>query len=942
MNENIITFNLQDNFMQNISDYIEKRFINQSVDLSRTAIVFEGKRPSIFLNRVLSNKINNSFFSPKYFSIEEFIKYTLSKKMHYSQISDMESCYTLYSVAKDIAPNVIKGRNNFSQFLSWAREINKFINLLDLEDISHDTLKNIQASAGIGYEIPENINLLLKNIILIRDTYHKILKSKKTLSKGLIYLLASEHIDDIDFSEFDHILFCGLFYMQKTERKILKTLYDSRKAIFFFQGDSNKWPTLKENSSIFSSPIKSDKEEKSNHPIKLYSAYDKHSQACTVREILKTTDNLNSTVIVLPDSNSIIPLISEIGSSVENFNISLGYPLKRSSLYNLFELIFQAQKTRKNTEYYAKDYLAALSQPIIKNLKLHPSYRTTRILIHKIEEALLGMETTRISGSSFIKLKDIEKDNTISDISLRTLKSMDIDIKNNDLQNIIKDLHYYVFNLWENITNFYDFSCALGKFLNLLAKKSFIAHYPLNTKIAERIYSIRDELLNSSFTKETFQKEDIFKIFKNMLENEMISFKGSPLKGLQILGTLETRSLNFDNVVIMDLNESAFPKIRTTEPLIPHEAIMNFGLNIMEKEEEIQKYLFNRLLYSAKNLYLIYEETKDKEKSRFIEELLWNIQKKKNNLNVLQPVNVNFSVNMLPAKTEIKKTPDMIKFLNNLTYSASSINTYIKCPLQFYYKYILGLKEKEELLGDPEAREIGLFIHNLLEKAFSRFINKKPKINQKFEKEFFKMFETWFEKAFSKRMRSDSFLLKNVIHYRLEQFLQNEKDNEERNVKEILYLEKKFNEKLVLKDRTFKFTYIVDRVDKLEDDSILILDYKTGIDISKPQSASQLEKMPLKREAIRDKIRSFQLPLYYYFEKKKYKNTNLNTAIYSLRTPKLTYLSTKENDLEGIVETCMKTLDFILHEIIDPETPINPDLQDEMTCKYCPFFYLCR
>lgn len=940
--DKIVACSLNENFIKNLADLIERDFLDNNADISRLAIVFEGKRPALFLKKVLSKRIGKSFFSPTFFSIDEFIQYTLLKKTHFTKIANLESWHTIYTLARKIAPEVVRGREQFSQFLPWAREISNFVDLLDLEDIQPDSLKNIQASANIGYEIPESINVLLKNIIIIRDAYHELLSKNKSFSRGFIYLSTARAIQEVSFDEFDKVIFSSFFYMYKTEQRIIKHLYDIDKAILFLQGDEDRWPILKNTARYFSSSIRPEKKKENNYSLNLYAAFDRHSQVSTARTILEKIKKLDSTVIVLPDPDSMIPLLSEIGSSAGEFNVSLGYPLKRSLLYSLFEIIVQAQKTRKGREYYAKDYIAALSQPLIKNLKVLSDYSATRVLVHKIEEALLGMENTAISGNLFVKLEDVENDDTLFQLATETLEHMDIKASVPEMKNVLKELHLILFSLWQDITSFHDFALSLETFLDTLVRKSLVGSYPMNLKIMERLYEIRDELENISFSQEDFLKEDIFKIFQEMLENEIISFSGSPLKGLQILGMLETRSLNFENVIIMDGNESQLPKLHIHQPLIPHDIIVSLGLDTIEKEEEIQHYLFERIISLAKNVHLIYEENSQKERSRFIEGIIWQRQKKKKAFAIEPIPQVSFSTEVLLTKREIRKTTEMVEFLRRQPYSATRIDTYLRCPLQFYYKYVLGLEEKEKLSEDIEGKEVGIFVHQLLKDLFARFINKKPEINQEFYRKFPEILAEKFETFFSKRKRPDLFMLEKVLYYRLNRFLAFEQASEERRVKKILYLEKRFEEQIKLSGTTFDFTYAVDRVDEREDGSVLILDYKTGSDALRPQQTSKLEEMEFKRESIRNHIKSFQLPLYYYFEKKKYQEETLNAALYNLRSLKLSYLYNKKRNEEKLMPICLKALDFILHEIIDPEKTFIADPANGRNCKYCPFFYLCR
>ena len=942
--DKITTYNMSEDFIDRLSGFIQKNYLSKGADLDRIAFVFEGRRPSLFLKKRLAGNIKKGFLPPRFFSIDEFIEYTLRKKMPFSRIPAMESCYAVYKIAEDIAPAILKGRESFSQFLPWAREIAKFIDSIDVEDIPSESLRGVEANASIGYEIPENINTSLKNIVAIREAYHRRLSEKNFFSRGYAYLLASRAVSGISFDEFDKIFFCGFFYMQKTERKITKHLMDTDKAHFFFQGSEDEWPVLKGAAREFSKPIRPAEKDPcaGKGEVRLYSAFDDHSEVCTVREILKRADKAASTVIVLPDSGNMIPLVSEIASLCSDFNVSLGYPLRRSSLYSLFVSVVQAQKTRKGKEYYAKDYIACLSHPLVKNLKILQNYSATRVLVHKTEEAILGKEDTSLGGRLFFKLKDIEDEPALFESVSKTLAGMDLDTRPSELKEVLKGLHAVLFRPWEDLTDFRGFAASLGTILDVLVDKSLMSEYGLNLKIAERMYAVRDELINAPFSRETFSAGDIFKIFRNMVENEVAPFVGSPLRGLQILGPFETRSLSFENVIVMDANESVLPRLRVKEPLIPHDVSLSLGLKIIENEEEIQRHQFKRLIASAKNVHLVFQENPEKEKSRFVEEIIWQFQKEKRSLEAVSIPQARFSVNVLQSKMKIKKTDEIIDLLKDLRYSASSVDTYVNCPLQFYYKYVLGLEEKEEFPGDPEGKEIGTFVHELLKDEFRQFIGKKPHIDGRFRERFFREFHRRFRETFGKRMRSDSFLLEDVMKFRLERFLQTELDFKKRPVKEILSLEEPRTAEIELSGDRFGFKYIVDRIDRLSDGSALIIDYKTGADTLKPQSAQKLGKMGLNRESVRDRIKSFQLPLYYYFEDKRSKGKYINAALYNLRNLKLTYLDEDGADAQNIVSICIKALDFILHEIIDPTEPFAADRENERACRYCPFFYLCR
>jgi len=575
----------------------------------------------------------------------------------------------------------------------------------------------------------------------------------------------------------------------------------------------------------------------------------------------------------------------------------MGYPLRRSSLYNLFESIMRAQATKKANMYYTKDYLRVLSHPFVRNF-----FPTIGVLVQKIEE----------TGNLFIRLKDIED---------------------------LKEIHNLLFCLWEKIKTFKDFSNALEIFLDALVDKSPLSEYPqdgfaypINLKIIEKLFLLKENFSNAIFSKEIFSSEDIFKLFQQEMEHQVISFLGSPLKGLQILGLFETRSLSFENVIILDANESVLPRLKIYEPLIPGEVMASLGLNRLKEEEEIQRYQFRRLISSARNIFLVYNTSEDKERSRFIEELIWEKEKQAKSLGVVPVRGGSFQINVLPEKTRINKSRDILDFLKGRRFSPTSINTYLRCPQSFYYKYVLGLKEKEDFLEEPEALHVGRFIHEILEETFKRFVGKSPCIDKKFRDYFFKIFSDRFDNFFLKRMKRDSFLLREVMRHRLERFLNNE---QARVVEEIVCLEKEF--------KTPNLISYIDRIDRLKDGTLFIIDYKTGGNLLIPKDIKKLEGMEFTRESIKDTIRSFQLPLYLYLVRKAYKGHQVKSGLYSLKDLEIvTFPKEKElESLEPALDICIKALEFIIAEILNPEIDFEAS-EDPRYCKNCPFFYMCR
>jgi ATP-dependent helicase/nuclease subunit B len=944
--EKITTLNFGENFLERLADVIIAD-AGPGKELSSTALVFGGRRPGLFLRKILAERFKTAYVGPTIFSMDDFLEHVASPDKPLNTISNLEACFLIYQLALAHYPAVLNGREDFNRFLPWAQEVISFIEQLDLEAIDEQKLRSIEKSAQIGFEIPENINRLLEHIVGLRELYHQELRKRSLYSRGTKYFLAAKTLTDQCDVGFDKVVFCNFFYLHNTEQKIIKTIVDGGKGFCVFQGSRDDWPVLArvaKNLNVFI--VSSHTPHPTPHTLspipytlKLYQGFDLHSQVCLVRGILQKIEDKQNTVVVLPRPEAVIPLLSEISFFLKEFNVSMGYPMRRSVLFSLFDYLNRAASSKKNGFYYARDYLNVLKHPLVKNLKIVQSADITRVLIHKLEDLLQGKVESSIGGSLFLSLEEVENEPLVCSGCLDTLENMGVRVGLADCQKVLAGLHDKLFRAWETLSDFDGFSQSLKQLLVSLSQDSPLDRYPFNIKAMEKLFGVSRELESLGFKNEKFPSDQLWSVFMRKLEGEVLAFSGSPLKGLQVLGLMETRSLNFDNVIVMDANEGILPKLKIYEPLIPREVMLSLGLNRLEKEEEIQRYHFLRLMSGAKNVHLIYQENQEKEKSRFIEELLWHEQQKAGQLDCLPVRRVSFAVKLDQRPDRVFKSAAMVDFLKSEDYSASRVNTYLDCPMRFYYKYVLGLDEDRGLLDDPQADSIGTFIHGLLEEVFQRFLGVKPVIDEEFKRYFFKVMERRFDKEIRRRMRSDSFLLWGIIQDRMAKFLAKE---DQRRVERIIALEQKISGCIDLSGKKYKFNYTVDRVDQLTDGSIVIVDYKTGVSDVRPKNLDSLVEMEMDRESILDNLKSFQLPIYYYFTSRQFPDKLVNAELYSLRTlERLTFFHDKDAERkQEVMDICLKALGFVLDEIFDPAVPFQKD-QRKKFCQHCRFNSMC-
>jgi len=922
----IITVPFTENFLPHVVDYVYRYYMERDKDLSRLCLVFGGRRPSLFIKRDLARRIGKAYLPPRFFTIDEWMAYAAYGADVPYQGSDLDHCYTIYQLAQSHCPWVCNGRESFAQFLPWAREILHFIEQLDLEDVPLGSLESVREAARIGFSVPEDINKLLMHLTTLRQAYHQEIERRQLAPRGFQYLQASRRAGTCDLKPFDEILFCNFFYLHRTENTVIKDIYDRGHAVLFMQGDQRRWPALSRIAKTFGTPILEGKEVKPTaFNLKIYEAFDSHAQAGLVNGILEGITERESTVIVLPDGDFLVPLLTAVGSSsLKEFNVSMGYPAKRSALYTLLTLCLQAQRRRKGALYYTKDYLSLLGHPLVKSLDLGANQGLVRVLAAKIEEVLKGEILTDLSGRLFLDQGDIVRDEKLLDAVIQS-PGAGMPLMASLLKKTIQDIHQVFLGNFENIHSALDLAAAVQGFVEFMQMHSTMDKYLFNDQIAGRMQEIGDELKACAFAAETFEPGDLFKVLEERLSSQMVAFSGSPLRGLQILGLFETRSLNFKNVIVVDVNEGLLPSLNIYEPLIPREVMINLNLDRLEWEEEIQRYGFMRLISAAQNVHLIYQQNTDRTRSRFLEELIWEKEQRSGSIGAVDIIRGAFEVSVEKKQRVIPKTAAMVNYLKSFRFSASSINTYLQNPYLFYCRYVLGLRITDDLLEDPESRHIGIFIHDLLQEAFGGFIGKKPVLDAPFRKYFQKIYESRFTAVFGKAGRSDTFLMETVLKTRLERFLDQEALRCETDVKRVLYVERRFEDMISLRETQVHLAYRVDRVDEMTDGTILIVDYKTGSMDPKPREIS--DNVALTREYIRDQVKSFQMPLYVHYLRKQFPGRDINSALYHLRTMSTESFLGKEQmkDVEKILDGYFKALDFIMAEIYNSEIPFIDD-----------------
>ena len=664
------------------------------------------------------------------------------------------------------------------------------------------------------------------------------------------------------------------------------------------------------------------------------------------------------TAVVLPDEGLLVPLLHSV-HGVPRLNVTLGYPLRSSGIVSLMHIVarmhHQASRDRGQWTYYREDVNDILSHPLIK------TYFTTESLVMATELArtnrfrVPASELTVLSfGSLFTPAMDSEEATEERSQQMSYLDQL------------------------------------LG-FCNLLMEKMKTreepdpqedsekdgVEVPLQQAFLVMYIDVLNQLKRSlAECRQSIKRSTVFYLIDRLTGSSIVSFTGEPLQGLQVMGLLETRSLDFKNVVILSMNERVFPRRRSINSFIPNYIRRAHGMSTIEQQEAIVAYNFYRLLNRASHVSLVYDSSAPKmgsaEPSRYITQLEKVYGKQLQYVEMSPVVETSSSIQIevppLDGGTLRDRYTRDPEHGNGKFLSASAINKYINCPLQFYLHYIQGLNDDNETSDFMDYGTFGTIIHDTLSDCYSAG-NQTP-----ITKEYIKGFK--LEEAVIRNikktylhvpeqeldndtepLRGESYMLidtiKSYVNFVLDYDIELiEKEGP------FTVLECEETHSMVAMEmggERFNFTYKPDRIDRLADGRVRIVDYKTGKDqtsfiYNDKKGLQDLfeSNMAHRRKAI------LQLFLYSYAYLKEFpEEGSVMPVIYKLSSMKDSGVLWKDKSTAPL-QQCVFSMDnpmaqeFIgnMGEVIKAlyddgfkQVPENPKSNH---CNYCRFIDFCR
>ncbi len=942
-------------FLSQCARYI---FEKHAGSLQNICLVFPNRRSGVFFTSYLQKQIETPVIGPQVTTVNELVR-------SYSDWNSGEKL-ELISILYDVFCKHTKSTESFDEFYFWGEilladfnDIDRYLvnakdlftNITDLKEIESifDYLTDDQKKAleqFWGNIAASDKSAFREKYISIWDKLYPIyaefkqqLRQSEQAFPGMIDRDVVECAKEGGLSfDFQQYYFIGLNALNSCEIQLFDALQKVGKATFLWDYDSSYLDDdqneagyfLRQNLRRFPAPEDFDLNTtvfSQRKQIKLVAVSSVYGQAQEMPLFLEDTamnykKQFDNTAVVLADESLLFPALGAIPENIGTINITMGYPVRNSVVYGFILLLVNLLKNKRKEK---KGYTA-----------FHRY--VTDILNHQ----LLG---------------DREKEKTAEYVTmLKQMNRISVDLSEIDFS----PLHHQIFSLPEKTDNYSRYFLSVLGMLYHQQKESG------DLMLLELIYSIYqaieklDAVVRKALGKHQHPLTETiyFRLFSQYIGQISVAFEGEPLSGLQVMGILETRCLDFENLIILGLNENKWPRKFTAPSFIPFNIRKGFGLPGIDEQDAMYGYYFYRLIQRAKNTTATYSVVKEGigtgELSRYGYQLQYDSVHKPEMLN-LDFVFANDPVDSIyiPGSKDISR-----RLVENNTekhpLSPSAINTYLNCPLKFYFHYVVRLPEPDEVKEEIDGVLFGNIFHDSMEELYSGFVGKEidksdleqlsknrmlinNEITKQIARHYFKQ-EPPFKKAIV--LEGKSLLIFENIKTYLFQLIRQDMDYAPFKV---VSLEQSYKRRFEVNGQQLWVGGKIDRIDE-KNGRIRVLDYKTGN--VKYLSAPSVEDI-FERDAKDPKKEILQALIYCWGLTEQMPETDIQPGIYSLRKlfeSKFKWeieINRRQIVFRDVEPEFEDELQKLLAEIYNEGIGFK---QTEFTdkCKYCPYSGICR
>ncbi|MDI6850565.1 MAG: PD-(D/E)XK nuclease family protein [bacterium] len=946
------------NFLSNLAGYIVDK-CEAGEKIENFIFIMPNRRSGVYLRYFITQRIGKPVVLPMIFSIDDFVDYHYENFIKRDKkLNEPDALYVLYDLYKDYLDTMV-----FWDFVSLGKRIyNDFEEL----KIYRRTKEEIQAVLT-HLDLPENsrTRILLENYPAVYETFYDTINKNGFSTRSTRYFLTAEKIDlERDYKDFS-VVMCLPFLLTESEKLFINraldsenftlVLQDSKFALDEFRNQfgedlfplavSTEHPLLPQDLRVELIPTDDDISE-------IYLVADKLANA-NVKEL-----NSIDTAIILPDSSKLVPLLEFAIPEGVDFNVSMGYPVKLTGYFTFFKDLLELLNF---TQYDSETDSCLINVKKLKNF-LERNFQS-----EGVSDILQFLKILGSSGYSLIsdKMTPFLVDKLIlnDEDSKKRMKEF--------WENFLKEFWIPIFS-YKTFAGFVDFLIDFlgkkeGKSLSLNVGEDIEG---LRQSLLEELFVLRNSLLSNITQDPSNDKVENLKNFVRFVldftEYLSIPLKGTPLKGLQVIGFLETRLLSFKRVIIIDVQEGVLTRNFEYDTLLPYDLRVKLRIDDLDSKNRLSQYLFFTLLQSSKDCTVIYKDSNFDEPSHLI--LILKEYLARDGREVGSTSHRSYYTLISTGgerrfnfEDGIKKNANMLEKLKRITYSYTHLETYLECPVKFALTYVYGLKE--DIQDEYDRRIIGTVIHEVLQRFFSALDGKFK--GDDFEKRgFFEVSSKVLEEEYpieTPRIK----ILKTAITERLWISLSKLQGRLEEEIKKNelgefvkYYTEKELNATVELEEGIrLNFTGKIDRID-IFSNGVIIIDYKSGSSFRDYEKGDNLvglsERLKNPGVFVSEIITKPKIQLLVYlwlFKNSKLEFVELNGGrVYATIFPLLGLSSKSQFELidlsqkEVYVETDV-LIKSLLHEILNPEIDFYlPSNKKELLtrCRNCPFKVACN
>lgn len=928
----------------NLIDAVVSELGAEGGDYSSQAVVFPGKRPAHFLRKALSGKEKGAFFPPKIFSMDEFIEHLYRERLGHAEeaLQQVDAVAILFDIHKKAEKRL--GRPNYDSFDNFIPLALKLLGELEEVSMANRAAREIEELLrAIQFAKFHSLAYYYKNF------YEEVARRGFT-TRSTAYRAVAGEIEKSGFPPLGKIVLAGFYAFTNVEKKIVDLLRKRENVKFIFQSGAGLRESLKP-LGLTAGMAEMERAEPVSPEIHFYKSPDAHGQvfalASEIQKRLGAEGAIDHhTAVILPAPETLFPAIHFPLSLLkeEQFNIALGYPVKRTPAYGFLKNLLELVSAAFNGKFPVSSYLKAVLHPYMKNIKYHQRSDLTRIMFHQFEEYF-----SEEKPKALISLELVENDTELLGRCATALAGVVEGIGQEELMSHVKKIHDKTIRKFTGLESIGDFARKAKEILDYIFTESTANLHPYFRPYVERLMESLDAVEGSLIKDEKFVEPSGYLSFlQHFLEGETVPFHGTPLRGMQVLGLLETRNLNFDTVYFLDANDDVVPGRPREEMLLPQQIRKTLGLETYHDREKLVEYHFDQVTGGAKEVHLFYlENQKDgkKEKSRFVQKLLWKKQQSLEPGRLARPeATVRYGIKLENPKPDpIAKTEEITGFLRNFRQSASGLDDYLACELKFYYKNVLRLREKSEAGDGIDPLDVGILIHGVLEEYFKPFIGKKISAGELDGNRLEEIILSRMEREYGEDWLGPTFMMHSQVVSHLREFIEKQQKPLMKSCDVVL---KDLEKKITVEKNGITFTGKIDRIE-LRKEMVHIIDYKTSKDDKGVRI--RLDKLSLEdRNSYRDAIGSFQLPLYLLLY-----NQLTGTPVTKI-VPSYVFLGKNSIDetievpigdeftpVPALFEAVQSVIFRLIAEMLDASRPFLPTDFLELECPVCPFSTLC-